>query len=558
MSTGKDEQARPGAERGALQNAGPLDHEPQYETLRDHPLLEAFAHSRAKLASDPYRPLYHFVNPEGGLNDPNGLCYWSGRWHLFYQSLPPGDSRWHWGHTVSDDLIHWHDLPYAITPGPEGACWSGSTLVERDRVIAMYHGHGLGNMVATASDPLLLDWRKVTGTTVIPNPRPIWTMTTGEERMPDVGGNPVPAGAINFVYDPCIWKKDDSYYSTSGGTLPHPPSGKRTRAQFLYRSPDLEHWEYLHPFVEDDIFGLPGDDGGCPYFWPIGGTGAGERRHILLHFSHLSGSHYLLGNYDTERDRFVATSGGRFTFGPWYPGGVHAPTATPDGDGGVIALFNINPAKPTPGWNQIMSLPRRLSLRTRDELAIEPAGAIESLRRSHRRIEPRELAANREVVLDGAGGTAIEISAEIDPGEAQLVELNVLRAPGKEEFTRIVFFRGRGYVDWDRSDGWARHQESRDSVISVDTSYSSQLPDAESRAPETAPFFLAPGETLRLRVFVDRSVVEVFANGRQCLAVRVYPGRSDSTGISLRAQGAGAHLRAMDVWQLESIYASRA
>lgn len=554
MSTGKGPQAERGPETGAPRDTGPLEHDRQYQALRDHPLLAEFAHSRTKLASDPYRPLYHFVNPEGGLNDPNGLCFWRGRWHLFYQSLPPGDSRWHWGHTVSDDLIHWRDLPYAITPGPEGACWSGSTLVEPERVIAMYHGHGLGNMVATASDPLLLDWRKVTGTTVIPNPRPIWTTTTGEERMPGVGGNPVPAGAINFVYDPCIWKKDDVYYSTSGGTLPHRPSGTRTRAQFLYRSRDLEHWEYLHPFVEDDIFGLPGDDGGCPYFWPIGGTGTASDRHILLHFSHLSGAHYLFGDYDRGRDRFVATSGGRFTFGPWYPGGVHAPTATPDGDGGVIALFNINPAKPTPGWNQIMSLPRRLSLAANDELAIEPAGAIESLRRDHHRIEPRELPGNREVVLEGAGGTAIEIAAEIDPGEAQMVELNVLRAPGREEFTRIAFFRGRGYVDWDRSDGWTRHHESRDSVITVDTSYSSQLPDAESRAPETAPFFLPPGERLRLRVFVDRSVVEVFANGRQCLAVRVYPGRGDSTGVSLRAQGADAHLQAMDIWRLESIY----
>ena len=66
--------------------------------------------------------------------------------------------------------------------------------------------------------------------------------------------------------------------------------------------------------------------------------------------------------------------------------------------------------------------------------------------------------------------------------------------------------------------------------------------------------YLAPGETLKLRVFIDKSVVEVFANGRQCLAVRVYPGREDSTGVSLRAQGAVAALSALDVWQMRSIY----
>ena len=80
------------------------------------------------------------------------------------------------------------------------------------------------------------------------------------------------------------------------------------------------------------------------------------------------------------------------------------------------------------------------------------------------------------------------------------------------------------------------------------------LPDVLSRAPETAPFYLAPGESLKLRVFIDRSVVEVFANGQQCAAVRVYPGREDSVGVSLRAQGQEAALRLFDAWQMETIY----
>ena len=520
----------------------------QTAQLAQDPTLQRFAASRQTLSADRYRPLYHFVSPEGNLNDPNGLCYWQGQWHLFYQAFPPTNPIPHWGHAVSDDLIHWRDLPYAISPGPEEACWSGSTWVEDDRVIAIYHGHKLGNMVAVASDPLLLDWQKVTGTTVIPNPGPIWVRTSGGESMPGVGGNPVPAGAINFVYDPCIWKKGDFYYSISGGTLPHKPSGRRTRAQFLFRSPNLAQWEYLHPFVEEDIYGLVGDDGGCPYFWPIGD------RHILLHFSHMSGAHYLLGDYDTARDKFVVSYGGRFTFGPWYPGGVHAPTATPDGKGGVIALFNINVGKPSPGWNQIMSLPRRLTLTGKDELAQTPAGDVESLRYQPQQVAPQTLPANREIVLDGVGGDAIEIAAEIDLGQAQMVELNVLRAPGKEEFTRIALYRQRGYVDWDRSDGWARFQDSRDSLLVIDSTYASQLPEAESRAPEMAPVYLAVGETLKLRIFIDKSVVEVFANDRQCASVRVYPGREDSTGISLRAQSGDAALLSLTLWQMQSIY----
>jgi len=125
-----------------------------------------------------------------------------------------------------------------------------------------------------------------------------------------------------------------------------------------------------------------------------------------------------------------------------------------------------------------------------------------------------------------------------------MVELNVLRAPGKQEFTRIAFYRERGFG----------RAEGRQSLISLDTSYASTAPDALSRAPETAPLLLGD-EPLRLRVFIDKSVVEVFANGRQCVAARVYPERGDSLGVSLRAQGQDAELLAFDAWQMQDIYA---
>ena len=75
-----------------------------------------------------------------------------------------------------------------------------------------------------------------------------------------------------------------------------------------------------------------------------------------------------------------------------------------------------------------------------------------------------------------------------------------------------------------------------------------------SRAPETAAVFIAPDETLKLRVFIDKSVVEVFVNGKQCVAMRVYPGREDSVGVSLRSQGQDSELRSLDAWQMQNIY----
>ncbi len=512
----------------------------QLEQVKANPLVLRFKESRKKLAKDPHLPLYHFVSPENRLNDPNGLCYWQGRWHLFYQAYPPEDPRQHWGHAISDDLIHWEDLPLAIYPNPEYQCYSGSALVEDDRVIAMYHGTLVGNMVAVSSDPLLLNWEKVTGKAVID--------------IKSSTGEPLPYN----VHDPNIWKKDGVYYSLSNGRVKEGPGGKNVRANFLFRSNDLANWEYLHKFVEDDIFTQVGDDGACPYFWPIGD------RYILPFYSHTSGGQYFLGDYDTERDKLVVTSHGKFNFGASGPAGVHAPSATPDGEGGVIIVFNMNPGKPTDGWNQIMTLPRRLTLTSKDDLGIEPYGDIESLRYDHQQVEAMTIPANNEIVLENIRGNAMEIIAEIDPKEAPMIEMNVLRSPNKEEFTRIALFKDRGLrvltpyrtmdVPAPTEEELAQGKRIRNSLISVESSYSSILPDVLSRAPETAPVLIEPGETIKLRVFIDKSVVEVFVNGKQCVAVRVYPGLEASTGVSLRSQGSESQLVSLDAWQMKNIY----
>ena len=128
-----------------------------------------------------------------------------------------------------------------------------------------------------------------------------------------------------------------------------------------------------------------------------------------------------------------------------------------------------------------------------------------------------------------------------------MVEMNVLRAPNREEFTRIAFFGDRGYRKRDEED-------LQYSLITIDSSYASVLPDVRPRAPETAPVFIRPDELLELRVFVDRSVVEVFVNGRQCVALRVYPGREESVGVSLRSQGRDAALRSLEAWSMKDIY----
>ncbi|HEX2970396.1 MAG TPA: glycoside hydrolase family 32 protein [Bacteroidales bacterium] len=502
----------------------------QEEQLKTNPLLLRMNESRKQMATDRYRPIYHYVNPEGNLNDPNGLCFWNGNWHLFYQAYPPEDPRQHWGHCISKDLIHWKDLPPAIYPDPERAVFSGASFVEENRVIAMYHGTTVGNMVAVSSDPLLLNWEKVTGNAVIP--------------IKSTTGFPLPYN----VFDPCIWEKDSVYYSLSAGRLNEGPGGKPVRANFLFRSKDLAHWEYLHEFVEDDRFTLVGDDGACPYFWPIGD------RYILNFFSHMSGGQYLLGDYDKKNDKFIVTSGGKYNHGAVSPSGVHAPSATPDGKGGLIIIFNMNPGKPTTGWNQIMTLPRHLSLLSKDELGIEPAGDIASLRYDAKHIGPMPLPANKEIVLKGISGDAMEIVAEIDTKNSQMVEVNVLRSPDKQEYTRIAFFREKGFNKGRQALPGQAPVNVNYSVLAIESSYSTILPDVQTRPPEAAPILVSPDETLKLRIFIDKSVVEVFANGKQCVAMRIYPGRNDSKGVSIRSQGQDAVLKSLEAFQMKNIY----
>lgn len=499
--------------------------EVQWEALANNPLLRRMNQSR-QVYDDSFRPGYHYINPEGGLNDPNGLCYWQDKWHLFYQAYPPEDTRQHWGHAVSDDLLRWTDLPYCIYPDPEECCFSGSCFVERDRVIAMYHGTKIGNMVAVASDPLLLNWDKLGDGAVIPMPEQM-------DKTPPYR-----------VFDPCLWRDGDFYYSLSAGQTRTGPGEQPLAADFLFRSKDLIHWDYLHPFAEDDRYTRVGDDGACPYFWPIGD------KHILLFFSHTSGGQYLLGDYDRTNQKFNVTYGEKFNFGPVGPGGVHAPSATPhpSGDGSVIAIFNMNPAKPSSGWNQIMSMPRRLRLSDDGKrVHVSLACDLTPLYRDPSKRVETVLDANVPVHLKDIEGDCYMLTALLQPSRATAIQLDVLLSPDDEEYTRITVYRERGY--WDR----ALKVANRTTFVVLDNSRSSIASDVMPRSPERVEVAIDREQAIDLQILVDRSIVEVFVNQQKALALRVYPAKSNSRYVRVESRGAATD--AMLVFQpLDAIY----
>ena len=501
----------------------------QEAALEDDETLRRFADSRARLASvDPYRPLYHFSSPENYMNDPNGLCQWQGRYHMFYQFRPIGVDRVHWGHTVSDDLIHWRDLPIALFPDVERDCFSGQTLVEPDRVIAIYHGTQSGNAIATASDPLLLNWNKHPGNPVIPGDN---QGTTGA----DIASGSRD-GARYRVFDPCIWKETDGYYSVSGTFQDGERGIDAVGVDHLFRSVDLERWEYLGPLMEDGFFAEPGEDAAVPNFWPIG-----NGKHMLLLFSHKRAGRYYIGTYDTDAHRFLPESHGRMNYGPWVVGSLHAPSATIDDSGRYLGIFNTHSGRSTDDTDEMMTLPRHYWLDSANALQMAPVEEVESLRSDRRSIDSVTVSANQEVPLDGIGGKSIEIRATIDPGSAREVGLYVLRSPDGAERTRISLYPND-------------HRRFDTSSLQIDVSEASTSRDVLARSAEIGPIALNPGELLDLRVFIDRSIVEVFANDRQCLTIRVYPERDDSRGVSIFARGGDAALVSLDCWQMLSIW----
>ena len=290
-------------------------------------------------------------------------------------------------------------------------------MIEGDRAVAMYPGIPFGEMIATSHDPLLLNWNKLTGDTVYPFKEWKWKQTHT---------------------DPFLFKEGDDYYCIIGGVEPNGPGGKPVRADYLSKSKDLTHWQYVHEFVENDHYSLVGDDGSCPYFYPLGD------KYIMIYFTHCSASKYLIGEYDKKAMKFKVLNGGNFNRGPVHPSGLCAPSAFPDGKGGVITVINLGAGKgPVVGnWNQIVSLPLRLGLRGEDQLSVEPAGDIESLRYDHKKITDLQLPANKDVMLEGINGRAMELEIAIGINDAPMIEISVRCAPNREEYARIENLRG--------------------------------------------------------------------------------------------------------------------
>ncbi len=498
--------------------------------------LDEYSEIRKRMLKDKHCPIYHFTPPGGYMNDPNGLCFFGGNWHMFYQFSIDGVTCW--GHAYSEDAVYWKDLPPAIEPeGKEIACWSGGVMIENNRAIAAYYSRGRGIAVAVSSDPLLMKWEKIGGDIpVIPMP-----------------GRGSPEAEKYSVYDPFIWKNDGKYYIISGKFIISPVSGKREREEFLFVSDDLVSWTYLHPFLEHDHFSRNGDDGACPYFLPLGS------KYVLFHYSHMSGPKYMIGNYDKDRDKFVVSEGEALTGTSSFLGGLLAPSAFPEKKDSLRIIYNIAENRKAAMLNQVMSLPSSVSFSNQDEdqLFFKPIQDIERLRsglsvRSEKNVL---LPANLEYVMEGLKASSSEIIVEFEAKNIPALEIRVFRSPDCREYTSVCVYRQRGNVNY-------RHfrepdygfRKCHDSVLMLDMTNSSLDCGSNIRTPEMQSVYLAPEENLIVHIFLDKSVVEVYLNDRIFCVGRVYPFLDDSKGVSIRPIGGDITMKSFECYDMKSIF----
>lgn len=483
-------------------------------------ITELIAHSkefRDRLLADRYRPGYHFAFPGdiGIPGDSNGCFYAGGRYHMMFLYQCRSDS-FRWGHVSSTDMLHWRLHSDALIPdedvmpggnAADSGIFSGGAFVCDDgRVFLTYWAlpkSGAGGLRIAVSDDAENNYEK-------------WEKQKDYAvSSTEFGLTVSPDGELIGCADPSnIWKMNGKYYFQAGNLLVLNKYRDDTEAAHfhgdwtdLYRSDDLISWEYRGRFYSRD--GVPADGGYmppedseddmCPSLLPLF-TREGEKtdKYLQLFISHNKGCRYYIGTLDAENERFIPELHGRMT---WDDNTYFAPEAliTPDNRQIAWTWFNEDfdgEHELANGWSGIYALPRELWYdEKRHCLGISPA---------------RELKTLRYLQKDGVwNGSSYETELVFSHKKAHMAGLSV-RIGENGEHTDIYYDAENGMLVFDTENSGCRGRK----II------------------ERAPLRLDDGEELRLDIFVDKSVIEVFANDRQCIARKIYPsGKNRGTAV---------------------------
>lgn len=460
---------------------------------------------RDRAASDPWRPRYHVAPPAFWMNDPNGFCFYRGEYHLFYQHHPysPIWDNMHWGHVASADLVHWRRLPIALAPGDDydrDGCFSGSAIEKDGKLHLLYTGN------VWTGDDRDADLKQVQ------------CLAVSEDgvRFEKWKENPViaeaPEGDIHPFHfrDPKVWRHGGAYYAVLGSRT------KNHKGQaLLYRSEDLKSWRFISV--------MAGGREGNGYMWECPDLFSLDGRDVLVlspqgmkpdgdKYLNLHQAGYLEGRLDYETGKFEHGEFAMLDYGFDF----YAPQTLLDGKGRRImiawmAMWESEMPEQRRQWAGAMTLPRELRYE-RGRLLTVPVPELSALRSSPTVRE--RVTVEGETELPGISGDCFELELLLDVGQTKSAGVKLRVDPAAGEETVVLYDRESGKLLLDRE-------------------RSGQGPGGVRRAPVT----VGADGLLRLRVFVDRSSVEVFAqDGEIAMTARIYPG-AGATGVRFVGDG---------------------
>ncbi len=463
---------------------------------------------------EPYRPQYHYSPPCRWMNDPNGLVYYAGEYHLFYQ-FHPNDVVWgpmHWGHAVSPDLVHWETLPIALYPDDLGPIWSGSAVVDEQNTSGLVPGGGLVAIYSYQNQSQGIAYSTDHGRT--------WTK---------YAGNPVIGALARDFRDPKVFWHDES-----GQWVMVIAAGQEIQ---FFTSPNLLDWEFRSSVTGGHVLGI----WEVPDLFPL--EIEGETKWILLvSVSALApagggGIQYFIGDFDGRT--FTNDNPTTTLWLDYGPDNYAGTTWNNEPDDKRIYIGWMNnwqyaAAIPTSTWRGATTLPRELTLVRTPEglrLAQSPVAALAQLREFIGAWD--DLDVSGELLLDNVHGRTLEIIAEFEPGTAGRFGIDVHR--GENSRTRIVY-------------------------------NSPQLQLLISRSAEGGamngfnPVFGAPiamdNRHLRLHIFVDESSVEVFAqDGLITLTGQTFA-NPENDGIALFAENGAATVSHLEIYALADVWST--
>ena len=393
-----------------------------------------------------HRPGYHFLPPANWMNDPNAPLKWKGRYHLFYQHNPnkPVWGDIHWGHAVSDDLVHWEHLPIALSPsrnGPdEDGCWSGCAVKDEEGVKLIYTGSEgqkqLPCLAVSADKENLTEWNKYTDNPIIKNPPPGY----------DLRG----------FRDHSVWREGDWWYQVIGSGIKGGGG-----VLFLYKSKDLKNWEYIHPF-------LIGGSNHLDKMWECPQVLKIDDRYVLFLSLHDEDKGlypaYYVGQVAEERFIPYFSSPKRLDYGPNYyathlmKGENRRPIIWGWSEEGRSRASQI-----AAGWAGVMALPRTVSLDEKNyDLSIEPVSELKQLRKDKFSSANILMGPNNGNPLGEIKGVALELSINVKILRTGLFKLSFFKSGEGREKTSIIFNNKDGRISVDRSDSSLSKNTARD------------------------------------------------------------------------------------------------